>query len=462
MKVITTMLSLLLASTALASEPDDFARQWPVLGHCGPGAVVIAPEDAKPVQCAGAFAVALDESVYRVVTRADLGDIVAFNADDEPLAFGPMPAAYGPPPATWRESPWFALPNPDPSQPADLHLHVSRSTAGDLQLDATLRHGPEQSITDYLVDVRAPQRSVEAIEFELTMNAPDFSSQVRVDASDDLQNWRLLVDAATVAQLRQGGQALVRRQVEFVPTSARYLRIQVVDGAKGLPLRGVRLLLQPATAAREIHKRSSIKAEFIRRDGRAFVYRLPARVPVERVNILLGDNNAVANFSISAREVDARDWAYMGQLTAFRLVGAGIGLDNEAMPVASSRMQEWRIESSVDLAQTPQLEFDYRPETWLLLTHGKPPFKVAAGSSSMRRGEFPLEALVGQVRAKYGRDWLPSEASLGAMQTAGGDAALTAFDPQRKRAWLLWAVLLIAAVAIIAMVVRLLGSSQDS
>ena len=462
MKSILMALTLLLATTASASDPGDFARQWPVLGHCGPGAGKVAPEDEKPAQCEGAFALALDESVYRIATRADLGDVVAFNADDEPLAFGPMPAAYGPPPATWRESPWFALPDPDPSLPADLHLHVSRSMAGDLQLDATLRHGPEQTISDYLIDVRAPERSVEAIEFELSLNAPDFSSQVRVDASDDLQNWRTLVDAATLAQLRQGGQALVRRQVEFVPTVARYLRVQVVDGAKGLPLRGVRLLLQPATAGREMHKRSRIKAEFVRRDGRAFVYRLPARVPVERLNISLGDSNAIAAFSVSAREVDARDWTYVGQLTAFRLRGAGVELDNEAIPVAATRLGEWRIEPSVELARTPQLDFDYRPETWLLLTHGKPPFKVAAGSSSMRRQDFPLEALVGQVRAKFGRDWQPVDASLGAMQTAGGDAALTAFDPARKRAWLLWAVLLAAALAIIAMVVRLMGSAPDS
>ena len=462
MKSKRWVLTFLLATTASASDPRDFARQWPVLGHCGTDVSSVAPEDEKPVQCADAFALALDESVYRVATRADLGDVVAFNADEEPLAFGPMPAAYGPPPATWRESPWFALPNPDPSQPSDLHLHVSRTTAGDLQLDATLRHGPERSISDYLIDVRAPQRSVEAIEFELTLAAPDFSCQVRVDASDDLQNWRTLVDAATVAQLRQGGQALARRQVEFAPTVARYLRVQVVDGARGLPLRGVRLLLQPATAGREIHKRSRIKADFVRRDGRAFIYRLPARVPVERVNISLADSNAIAAFSVSAREFDARDWAYIGQLTAFRLRGAGVQLDNEAMPVTSSRRGEWRIESNVDLAQAPQLEFDYRPETWLLLTHGRPPFKVAAGSSSKRREDFPLEALVGQVRARVGRDWQPTEASLGAMQTAGGDAALTALDPAGKRAWLLWGVLLLAALAIIAMVVSLMGSAHDS
>ena len=461
MKLFIAAFSMLAAMVVAASEPNDFARQWPVLGYCGSGPRAATPEDEKPVQCTAAFALALDESVYRIASRADLGDVVAFNSDDQALAFGPMPAAYGPPPAGWRLSSWFALPAPDPNAPADLHLHISRSMAGDLSLDATLRHGPEETITDYLVDVRAPDRTVEAIEFELTLEAPDFSSQVRVQASDDLQAWRTLVDAATIAHLRQGGQSLLRRQVEFSPTAARYLRVTIVDGARGLPLRSVRLLLQPATAALEIHRRSRIAAEFVRRDGKAFVYRLPARVPVERVNIALGDDNAIAAFSVSAREVDARNWNYVGQLTAFRLRGAGVQLDNEAMPISGSRMPEWRIEPSVELARTPTLEFDYRPETWLLLTHGKPPFKVAAGSSNQRRQEFPLDALVGQVRAKYGRDWLPTQASLGAMQTAGGDAALTAFDPDDKRAWWLWAVLLIAAAAIIAMVVRLLGSPRD-
>lgn len=461
MKKWIALTTLLAAMVASASEPNDFARQWPVLGYCGSGPKAAAPEDERPVQCAGAFALALDESVYRIATRADLGDVAAFNGDDQPLAFGPMPSSYDPPPAAWRDSAWFALPSPEPGVPADLHLHITRSTTGDLSLDATLRHGSEETISDYLVDVRAPDRTIEAIEFELTLEAPDFSSQVRVQASDDLQSWRTIVDAATIAHLRQGGQSLLRRQIEFAPTSARYLRLQIVDGARGLPLRGVRLLLQPATAAREIHRRSRIAGEFVRRDGKAFVYRLPARVPVERVNIELGDDNAIAAFSISAREVDARDWIYIGQLTAFRLRGAGVQLDNEAMPISGTRMLEWRIEPNVDLVRTPILEFDYRPETWLLLTHGKPPYKVAAGSSTQRRQDFPLDALVGQVRAKYGRDWTPTEATLGAMQTAGGEAALTAFDPEKKRAWLLWAVLLIAAIAIIAMVVRLLGSPRD-
>ncbi len=40
---------------------------------------------------------------------------------------------------------------------------------------------------------RASGREVEAIELELAFDAADFSAQVSVDASDDLQNWRTVV-----------------------------------------------------------------------------------------------------------------------------------------------------------------------------------------------------------------------------------------------------------------------------
>lgn len=458
----TLVLGLLLAaSAASASEPEDFARQWPVLGSCtAPNAA--APAKEKELDCEGAFALALDESVYRQARRSDLGDIAAFNAEGQALAFGPMPPSYEAPPGEWRDAAWFALPAEDPLRPADLHLHVTRDSAGALQLDATLSHGPGNDVAEILVDLRAPGMAIEAVELDLTLNAPDFSSLVRVEGSEDLQSWVPLRDVAAVAQLRQGGQSLVRRHIEFPATRTRYLRLHVLNGNQGLPLRGVRVLLQPPRATREALRRSRMAADFVGRDGRAYIYRLAARVPVERMNVLLGEDNAISNFSISRREVGARDWRYVGQLTAFRLRGAGVSLDNEAIDLPRSREQEWRIESSTELKHTPSLQVDYRPETWLLLTHGKPPFKVAAGSSYAVRDDYPLEALVGQVRAKYGRDWQPFEASLGMMQTAGGEAALSAYDPARRRTWLLWGILVLAAGAIIAMVVRLMHSPPDS
>jgi hypothetical protein len=448
-------LTLVWSLAAGASEPDDFARQWTVLGDC-PGANVAAAATKPALACEGAFAVSLDESVYRQVLRPDLADLAAFNGEGQALPFGPMPAAYQPAKGRWQEASWFALPAGQPGQPEDLHLHVTRSAAGGLSLDASLRHAPSTTVQDLLIDVRAKDREIEAIEFELALDAPDFSAQVDIDASDDLRSWRNIVAGATVAQLRQGGQALVRRHIEFAPQAATYLRVHVAGGGVGLPLRATRLLLHPLAPDSDSIARNAIAADFVRREGRAYVYQLPARVPVERLNIALGDDNAIASFSVSARDAGERDWRYVGQLNAFRLRAAGLALDNEAMDIEVTRRQQWRIESSIELARTPTLQLSYRPESWLLLTHGKGPFVVAAGSPVARRENFPLLALVGQVRQRYGRQWLPAPASLGPMRNAGGDAALSAYDPERKRTWLLWSVLLLGAAVIVAMVLRLL------
>ena len=452
-RATAVLLGLALAGSAaaLSLQPKDFARQWPVQATC--------PGGGGP--CEGAFAVTLDESVYRQLRRADLGDIAAFNAAGDALPFGPMPAEYRAPQAEWREAAWFLLP-PAVLQPAeDLHLHVTRDAGGQLSLDATLRHGELGAPQDILVDVREEQRSVEAIVVEPVMDAPDFSVQVAVEASEDLEHWDSIDSSATLAHLRQNGQSLTRSRIEFAALRTKYLRLRLLDGRVGIPAHSVRLLVRDPGPATAVQPRSRIAADFVRQEGRAYVYRLAARVPVERANVALADDNAIASFSISARETGERNWTYLGQLDAFRLRAAGVQLDNEPMDIAQTRQLEWRVESNTQLARAPVLELYYRPERWLLLTHGNAPFVVAAGSNTLRGDQFPLEALLGQVRAKFGHDWQPAAAGLGAMQTAGGEAALNAYSTGSKRTWLLWAVLLLAAMAVIAMVLRLLKASPE-
>ena len=444
-KIAGALVGLSMAAGAAAGDVADFARQWPLSAN----------EE-------GAYSVLLDASVVRQATQADLSDIAAFNASGEALPFGPMPGHYSPPPSAWRDAAWFKLPGVEQASGGDLYLHIQRSAEGDLSLDTTLRHTGQAAVQDLLVDVRAKDQEIEAIAFELALDAPDFSAQVSVEASDDLQYWRNVVDSATVAQLRQAGQALVRRHIEFPPQSAAYLRVHVLGAGQPIPVRSVRLLLRPAGPVRGQLRRTAIAAEYIGREGRAYIYRSPAPVALEQLNIVLGDDNAIANFSVSARSRGDKHWSYVGQLNAFRLRAAGLSLDNEAMAVPATRQQEWRIETNTELAKVPALELSYRPENWLLLTHGKPPFVIAAGSPWARRGEFPLEALVAQVRAKYGGGWQPTPANLGTMRDAGGEAALYAYDPKSTRTWLLWGVLLLAAVAVIVMVLRLLKSPPSA
>lgn len=445
MKIKFIVLGLLLSCSASASELRDYARQWPV------GA-----------QDEGAYAVALDSTVYRQLVRRDLGDLAAFNGAGQPLPFGPMPATYASAPSTWRPVAWFALPTPVEPAAGDLSLHITRTAAGELSLDTTLSHGSTHSVQNILVDVRAPDQDIEGIAFDLAFDAPDFSADVAVEASDDLQHWRTVLASATVAQLRQGGQALLRRHIELPPQRATYLRIRVLGSDQKIPLRALQLLFAGAGPVRQVSARQWLDADFVRAEGRAFVYRMPAPVPAEQLNIVLGDDNSLANFSVSMREPEDKNWTYVGQLTAFRMRGAGLALDNEAMDIAISRRPEWRIESSIDLTKAPVLKFAYRPETWLLLTHGAPPYVVAAGSPWAHHDDFPLQAMVDQARGKYGQNWHPLAAQLGPQKDAGGDAALRAYNPSQIKTWLLWAVLALGAIGVIAMVLKLMKSPPAS
>jgi len=239
---------------------------------------------------------------------------------------------------------------------------------------------------------------------------------------------------------------------------ATYLRVSPLDDNTRLPVTAVHLQVRPPGPRVEPPARRWFAADAATRDGRAFVYKLPARIPVEQLAIDLADDNTVADFTISTRDDSKAGWQYFGTLTAFRLRGAGLALDNEPMDLSTTRAREWRIEPNIELAKAPSVKFAYRPETWLLLTHGRAPFVIAAGSPRASRSDFPLEALVGQIRGKYGVDWQPQATTLGAMKDAGGVAALAVYGKDEQRNWILWGVLLLGATLVIAMVLKLLKS----
>jgi hypothetical protein len=434
------------ATVAVAKGAGDFARQWPVQ----------ADND-------GAYAITLTPEIYAQVQRGDLADLAAFNADGEQLAFGPLPAALVHPAPHWRDAVWFALPTATSRAAGDLHVHATRNAAGELAFDATVvGNAITDERPDLLVDVKPGREAIDQLEVVLLPDADAVNVQLRIEASNDLQDWETLVPAATVARLLQGGAVLERRIIELPATNAAFLRLRPADGAKPLPLQSVRVRAQPAAPEHRLPPEQWIAATFVRQDQRAWHYRLPGRLPAQRLDIALSADNAIDKFVVYSRDDDKAGWQMRGGMTAFRLRGGGVSLDNPPMEFGATRDSQWRLDASTDLGQPPTVRFAFHPETFLLLTHGKPPYVIAAGSARGRRGDFPLDALYGQVRARYGGDWEPPLAALGAMRDAGGEAALHAPPPDRTRQWVLWAILGIGAFAIILMVVKLMRDGPEA
>lgn len=436
-----------MATTPVLAQADAYARHWPV-----------------QVDAPGVYAIELTPALYRQVQRADLGDLAAFNRTGEALAFGPLAPASPRAQPQWRDASWFVLPTPAVGASDDLNLHVLRAADGAIRLRADLGAGESVPGTgDVLIDtgIDPEQRPrLQALSLEFAASAADFSAQLQVDASDDLSDWRLSVARASVLRVRQGGQTLQRRRIDLPGTIARYLRLRSTTPGR-LPLTGV----QVATLTQHTpypRPDQVLAAESAGRDGDAWLYRLPARIPATQVNLRLTQDNAVVRAELSSREHAQARWQPRGVLLAFRLRAAELTLDHEPLALNPTREREWRLTTDIALETPPVLEFAYQPERWLLLTQGAAPYVIAAGSSRAGRDAAPLSALLAPLRSKYGDDWQPPLAALGAPVLAAGSAALA---PSAKERWsdrALWLLLIGAALAIGWMVVRLLRERQSS
>ncbi|HEX5755419.1 MAG TPA: DUF3999 family protein [Arenimonas sp.] len=446
MRVRTLLLALLLPLSAAASS-DQYARHWPL-----------------QVNEPGVHAVELTPAIYAQIERADLGDLDAFNAAGEPLAFGPLATLIAQPEPQWRSVQWFQLPATTTGQGDDLSLQIDRGTDGRLSLRAQVTGESNPAATgDLIVDtgvnLEDSQRLL-ALAFDFSSDAADFSAQVQVESSDDLHRWHG-VGSGTVMQLQQNGQLLQRRQLDLGGSNGRYLRLRRVDASAALPVTGISVQTR-AAAAPDPRPSVRLAAELVSREQRTFIYRLPGRIPIEEVDLRLAQDNAVAVAQLASREGGRGAWRPRGSLTAFRLRAADVELQNEPLRLGGSRDREWRVELGHDVAEAPVLEFAYRPERWLLLTQGAAPYVIAAGSSRARRTDLPLAALLAPIRAKYGADWQPELAALGEPIVVAGDAAIAPTPQERYSNHALWILLIGSAAAIALMVFRLLREQRPS
>lgn len=444
MKRYAALIGMALCACALASTPDDYAQRWQVVG----------------AQTDNAYIVQLDEPVYRAVKRQDLSDLAAFNAAGDELPFGPAPAGYASVPALWRQAKAFQLPIPAGMTENQIRLQIAQGVQGGMHLDADVsRSEGRPGFLEWIIEARNPGHATEALRMELAERSADFSAQVSIEGSDDLQHWRPLASAALVS-LQQDGRRLQKLTIELPEGGADYLRVRFPSPPRGLALKGYTLKQRPLGAL-GTPALQWITAEFVRQDGRAYLYRLPAWIAHEQLDVGINGSNSVARFAISSKREEDHAWRHEADLTAFHLRAGGIALDNEPVHARSGRMRHWRIASDTDLKSAPVLKIGYRPERFLLLTHGDPPYSVVAGSLGAKRNAYPLQALFAEVERRQGDAWRPDRVRLGAPLRSAADAVDDARMPGDWKKSLLWLVLVLGAGGVMLMVYSLLKKPAE-
>jgi hypothetical protein len=452
--------TMVLAQSAAPLAPAQFAWQWPLQADPGQGAVRFG----------------LTPEVYTQLTRADLRDLAAFNAAGESMPLGPAHQAFDrlalPPEPTAVNVPMFRIPAAATPTAGDaVSLHLQRAPDGTLlSLDADVVPGAEQAAAvDVVLDLSALDAAITRLQLEIDPGAiGTLHARVEVAGSVDLVQWTVLAPTAALISLDEGGRHLYRNQIDLAPTAFPYLRLRRVDAGQSLPLESVQAWPVRSAAGAVVAPQREVRelqGTAVADSPGVFDYDSGGPFPIEAIEVQLADRNSTADVALSSRHDAGAPWQTRTSITAFRLAIDGDEITSGPLSLSAQRDRHWRVATQPAQARAPVLRVSHRPDQFVLLTQGEPPYRLAAGSRDALRPDYPMRSVLAGLASRYGDTWLPPTASLGPGATLSGEAALIAPPPPPPyKQWLLWGVLIGAAVAIVVMVLKLMrggGTSQD-
>jgi hypothetical protein len=423
--------------------PDDYAQ----------GMEISSPSGLPLVETT------LPDAVYQTVTRTDLGDIRVFNAEGRPVphAFCTAPTALEP---TITEHPLPVFELRDAPQVANDGSRIEVQTPSGTQVNV-LEAGSNQPVAAngriHIIDARESQEPIRAIQFD--WQSPDGASQaqVSIEASNDLDKWRVLVPASTLLFATRGEQELKRERIELPEHAYDYLRVQRTDGGPPLTIAGV--TAERVTAAQEIEPVWFMATNHVTDDIDVLFYDTGRRAPVTYARLRLSQENSSVRVTLHSRDDAKAPWSERWIGEAYRIVTDTQRRESPPGQFAATSDRYWRLKIAKDpqLYRDTVLELGYRPARLRFLAQGTGPYTLAYGS---QRAEVAAASSCDSLLADFGSEERSKLVGEGVFQTArvlGGDTALRPVPKKTPvRLVVLWAVLIVGVGMLVAMALVLL------
>ena len=429
-----------------------------LFAHCviaADSANKLAPGDfafAVPIHGTGAdalYRVVITPAVYQGATFPDLRDMRVFNGAGEvvPHAFRPLESVAAREPAPVY-LPIFALHGPSGTRADDLDIVINTSNVKfSLRASSDKQINKEAVLLGYLVDVSSSNDAFSKLVLEWDRIPGGYVGAVNVEASEDLKHWKPVASNAPLVRLAQGGQELEQKSVTLQRVRTRYFRLTWPAGTNVVQLKTV--LGQQADKATPYERTWKEISALPDPDKRGdYLADFGGIFPVDRLEIRLPQDNAVAPTQIFSRNTPGDEWTREKQTVAYRLRQNGQEITSPEIAVTPRMRRYWlfRVDQQAGgIGDGPiQVRAGWIAREIVFAARGSAPFILAYGNGKALPNALPMQTLV----PGWGSETAPaiSLATTGAMQTLAGAAAARQRIDMKKVA--LWAALL-AGVAVL-------------
>lgn len=401
----------------------------------------------------------LPDEVYRVVTRADLGDLRVFNADGVPVphAFCAAPQSSEPQ-VTEQSLSVFVLRGRDQVYTESSRVNVE--TPAGTRVDVQEASPPAPEVVSGLIHIIDARETLPLRAIRFDWRSPDGASEVkvRIEASDDLDQWRTIVRASTLLLAQQGNQELRRERIKLPLRQYAYLRVQRVDSGPPLVINSVMAEEMSEAEAIEPLWFTATRVPSVEQD--ALMFDAEHVAPVTFARVRLKQENSTASVVVQSRADDKSPWRNRWTGESYVIVSDTVRRESPPARFEATSDRYWRVQILKDpqVYQDSALELGYRPAKLRFLAQGPGPFTVAFGS---RRAEVAQPAvcdgLLADVSAADRERMVEQGYYAGQVMALGGADALKVPPRQTPlKVVILWAVLVVGVALLVGMALSLL------
>lgn len=443
LSVLITVLSVLPAA-ARQAQPADFAYAVPVT-ITGDNALNRFP---------------LPETVYRAVTRNDLSDMCMFNGANEPIPFRiQQPHTISLQSNETRTLPFFPLSGSQEAIDKTLDLQIRKDAHGALIRMSENRTARKQLPAAYLIDASGLHTPIAALVLHSDSRQGEFVSTARLEGSNNLNDWQLLTDGATIIRLRYGSNTLQQQVIPLESPRYAYYRLSVVGST--IPL--VTHIEGVVTQSGRYRLSHWIETSPVLRQSHQGEYQFDTggSMPVSQVRLRLPQQNTLAKVSFYSRRQPGDPWRMVGQALVYRLVIKGHEVQNGEIPLTPTtdryRLMRVALEGGGLGNGNPTVQWGWQPALVLFVARGNAPYAMAYGNGRGIGCTQQSDELFSGLSAT-GAEQVITDAVPGKQYALAGERAKRdPLGPDNGKTALLWTLLVLAVIILGGMAFTLIG-----
>ncbi len=439
--------SITVATIAIADEAEleQFARGY----------------ELKTDGSAAIYKLALPQSVYQTSVRKDLGDIRVFNKDKKRV-----PHAIRTPESNQEKEmihldlaffPLHETDNTRDNAGTSLEFKVADDgTIIKIYSKENVSQSDDADIWHYIIDTSGVKQSIDELEIELTGVESGFIKRAKLQYSDNLNDWFTLVNNFSIAELDYGSYKLHKNRVTLPKIKFRYLRFVWKDKPEGIQIKNISAQVNTVWISHH-RQRLAVSGQLKDSEKQIYEFDLGGRFPLDRINIILPEENTLIEAEINSRNNEKSEWhrRYTGLI--YNLKVKENSIESGEINIRPTTDQFWQLEVKTQDGlgdELPTLEFAWAANELYFLARGQGPFTLAYGNGQIDPPGKPIDVLM-NVLTKDQEKNLVGEAELGTEINLMGDDALKSELVIPWRRILLWGVLIFGVLILGVMVFRL-------